>query len=96
MSKMKIEGFRVSSQQSRLWALLSDSHAYRGQCAIQLEGKLDGVALRSALQVVNDRHEILRTGFQSLPGITLPLQVVHANVAARLCLFDLTGLSAAE
>jgi amino acid adenylation domain-containing protein len=74
-----IEGFRVSSQQERLWRLQSESQstAYRAQCAVMIDGALHAESLRVALGDVVKRHEILRTTFHCLAGMTLPVQVVN-------------------
>ena len=71
-----INGFRLSPQQKYLWLLQQDSHAYRAQCAILIEGNLQANALKEALQKVSDRHEILRTSFQRRSGIKFPIQVI--------------------
>ncbi|HEX8558227.1 MAG TPA: amino acid adenylation domain-containing protein [Pyrinomonadaceae bacterium] len=73
----QIEGFRLSTQQARLWALQrGDASSYRAQCAVLVEGALDADALREAARRVVARHEILRTTFQRVPGAGLPFQVV--------------------
>src|SRR5437764_1904087 len=83
-----VEGFRLSPQQKRLWLLHADrSPAYRAQGVIEIEGTLDRAALGAALRQVVERHEILRTTFQRLPGTTLPVQVIadRAPPAERYC-----------
>jgi amino acid adenylation domain-containing protein/FkbM family methyltransferase len=78
MSNETIEGFRLSPQQEHLWLIQKegDGAAYRAQCAILIEGLLDKKALRDAFGEVVKRHEILRTTFCYLPGMTLPVQVI--------------------
>ncbi len=73
-----IEGFRLSPQQKRLWALQQNSlrEPYRAQCAIQIEGDLQGEQLHRAVEQVVSRHEILRTRFSRLSAVTFPLQIV--------------------
>ncbi|MET0623055.1 MAG: AMP-binding protein, partial [Pyrinomonadaceae bacterium] len=74
-----VEGFRLSPLQERVWGLMGDGAsggAYRAQCAVHVEGRLDAAALRRAAQQVTDRHEILRTTFRLRPEMRLPLQVV--------------------
>lgn len=72
------EGFRLSPSQERLWSLqLAESETpYCAQCSILLDGPLDVPALRSSIASVIDRHEILRTSFQTLEGMNLPVQVI--------------------
>jgi amino acid adenylation domain-containing protein/non-ribosomal peptide synthase protein (TIGR01720 family) len=74
----KIEGFRLSPQQRRLWLLqrAEPGGAYEARGAILIEGPLDRRVLREAVADVVRRHDILRTGCRSLPGMSLPLQVV--------------------
>ncbi len=93
-----IEGFRLSPQQSRLWlAQQSDpGRAYRVCSLIEIEGDLNPELLQRALESVVSQHEILRTSFQLLPGMTIPVQVIADEVATTLPSHDLTGISAAE
>jgi amino acid adenylation domain-containing protein len=72
----QIQGFQLSPQQKRLWSLQQDSNAYQAQCAILLEGNLKLDVLKSALQQVLNRHEILRTTFHRPRGIKIPIQVI--------------------
>ena len=81
MSQQIIEGYQLSPQQKHLWSLFEDGGdrtAYAARCAILIEGPLDGEILRAALRQVIERHEILRTTFDLLPEMTMPLQVVNA------------------
>ncbi|BAZ30178.1 amino acid adenylation domain-containing protein [Cylindrospermum sp. NIES-4074] len=71
-----INGFRLSPQQKRLWSLQQDSLVYGVQSAILLEGNLKTDILKSALQTLINRQEILRTKFQRPPGIKTPVQVI--------------------
>lgn len=78
MQAESMEGFQLSPQQEHLWLLqqIDKSEAYRSNCAILIEGHLDINNLELALQDIVDRHEILRTCFPCLPGMTLPVQVI--------------------
>ncbi|MEH1900550.1 MAG: amino acid adenylation domain-containing protein [Nostoc sp.] len=78
MQAESMEGFQLSPQQEHLWLLeqIDKSEAYRSNCAILIEGNLDINNLELALQDIVDRHEILRTYFPCLPGMTLPVQVI--------------------
>lgn len=78
MQAESMEGFQLSPQQEHLWLLqqIDKSEAYRSNCAILIEGNLDINNLELALQDIVDRHEILRTCFPCLPGMTLPVQVI--------------------
>ncbi len=77
MEQEAIEGYRLSPQQEYLWRLCQQHpDAYRTQCALRFEGELDQNLLREVLAQVVEQHEILRTGFRSIPGMNLPLQVI--------------------
>jgi len=79
MEEQAIEGFRLSPQQERLW-LLGQSHqssAYNTVGLILLEGELEADKLQAALERVVAENEILRTTFYSLPGMTIPMQVIN-------------------
>lgn len=85
-----IEGFQLSPQQKHLWPLQqSDPSIYRAECALLLEGYLDAERLQTALRLVVDRHEILRTAYRYLPGMDIPLQVVVGNSAPEWRTVDL-------
>ncbi|HSE19514.1 MAG TPA: amino acid adenylation domain-containing protein [Pyrinomonadaceae bacterium] len=79
-----IEGYRLSPQQKRLWLAQRQSSDYHARCSILMEGKLSQNALNKALQQVIARHEILRTSFECLPGMEIPIQVISDAVAIRL------------
>src|SRR5262245_13643738 len=88
-----IEGFRLSPQQSRLWALQQGvrSTPYTARCRILIEGAFDDRLLEAALNQVVQRHEILRTTFRILPAMTLPLQVIAGDVRLAIRTEDLSG-----
>ena len=77
MQKEIVQSYRLSPQQERLW-LLEQKYPgpYRAQCSWLIEGPLDEAKLRAALNALIERHEILRTSFQSLPDVLLPVQVI--------------------
>jgi amino acid adenylation domain-containing protein len=70
-------GYRLSPQQARLWRSQLLGGAKSAQCVILIEGSLHADVLRDALRLVVQRHEILRTTFQDVPGMKVPVQVVH-------------------
>ncbi len=78
MQKEQLEGFELSPQQKHLWLLQqSDSQLpLRVQRAVIITGNLNIEVLKTALQNVVNRYEILRTNFHCLPGMTVPLQVI--------------------
>src|SRR4051812_46500845 len=86
MQMQAIEGFRLSPQQRRVWRLQqrAGTVALNAGCAVVVKGNLDLAALRAALAAVVDRHEILRTTYAEIPGLSLPLQVIAAAAAPPL------------
>src|SRR5215207_2467540 len=91
-----IEGYRLSSEQKRLWLLQQDNHALRAACALALEGALDGDVLRETLRRVVGRHEILRTTYPTLSGTAMPLQVILDDAPFAYGEVNLRHLDAAE
>jgi amino acid adenylation domain-containing protein len=85
------EGFRLSPQQERLTRLPESGGAFRAICRVRVEGPLTAPVLRGAVEKVVRRHEILRTTFATLPGMTLPLQVIREEAAFDLRVVDLSG-----
>lgn len=98
MQKETIEGFRLSPQQRHLWGLQQNKsqQTYRVRGAILITGNLDKEMLKSALQNVVNRHEILRTSFHCLPGMTLPLQAIACTGEVPISEYNLSGLSPEE
>ena len=76
MNTSVIQGFQLSQQQQHLWALQREGISYEAQCAIRLDGELNTNVLHDALRLVVERCEVLRTTFQQLPAVKLPMQVV--------------------
>jgi amino acid adenylation domain-containing protein len=68
------QGFRLSPLQQRWWSTRADGEA---RVVIRIDGPLDLAGLRTALSRVVRRHEILRTTFEPVPALDLPVQVVH-------------------
>src|SRR6185369_9649135 len=85
-----IQGFQISPQQKRLWSLSRhDEHAFhRAQCLVSIQGPLQTARLRTAIEQVVQRHEILRTSFSSLQGMTIPLQVIHDSGDFKFIEYD--------
>jgi amino acid adenylation domain-containing protein/non-ribosomal peptide synthase protein (TIGR01720 family)/FkbM family methyltransferase len=99
MQNATLEGFRLSPQQERLWSLQQAGGGdapFRALCVVRVEGPLRPDVLADAVAAVVRRHEILRTGFQRLPGMSLPVQVISDEGAARFETRDLAGLGAGE
>ncbi|NDJ18574.1 non-ribosomal peptide synthetase [Myxacorys almedinensis] len=95
-----IEGYRLSPQQKHLWSL-QQSHPdvpTIAQGVLLCQGALQVETLKTAIEKVIQRHEILRTTFQCLPEMILPLQVIQEktnlsiSVAEPLSDYDLSQL----
>jgi amino acid adenylation domain-containing protein len=94
MKESLIEGFRLSRQQKRMWQRQQQdqSPAYRAQCAVLVEGSLDRHLFKAAIAGVFERHEILRTIFQYVPEMNMPLQVIKGDLTAQIDEYDFTSL----
>lgn len=93
-----LEGFRLSPQQRHLWQLqrLDGSSAYRADGEMAIAGLLQVERLKAAVQQVVERHEILHTRFQSLPGLALPVQVIADCTVEWRDDCELSGFAASE
>ncbi|HEY0606587.1 MAG TPA: AMP-binding protein, partial [Herpetosiphonaceae bacterium] len=93
-----ISGFQLSPQQAHLWMLQQADalQPYRAWVAVLIEGNLDQDLLKAALANVVARHEILRTTFRYLPGMTVPLQVIGDPAPPPLDQHDLSNLVLSE
>src|ERR1051325_1925858 len=71
-------GVRLSPQQKRLWSLQQHTVGLpdRAQCTVLIEGRLDTTQLKTAVENVVERHEVLSTTFPRPQGMNAPLQVI--------------------
>jgi amino acid adenylation domain-containing protein len=76
------EGYPVSARQARLLPCAPGRSAgpFRVRGAILISGRLDTVLLKAALQMVLDRHEVLRTTFHYSGAGLGPLQVINEEL----------------
>ena len=96
MQEQLIDGFRLSPQQRRLWALSHNSPAYRCQFALDFSGAGNASLLKAALENVVAKHEILRTTFVCVSGTTIPVMLIHEESPFELQAYDLSHLPALE
>ncbi len=98
MQQKIIEGYRLSPQQRHLWSLqqLDSTLPYRAQFSLMIEGNLNHKILEVALEKLVNRHEILRTNFCCLPGMTIPLQVIADNSKLSVHYFDFSNLDSQQ
>ena len=96
MQNKTIEGYRLSPQQSQIWQVQQSgqSEVHRARCAVLIEGQLNINSLRLAIEKVIERHEILRTTFQRVPGMDTPLQVINGSSRLGLSEYELGHLDA--
>lgn len=91
-------GLPLSYAQSRMWLLQQldpASPAYNVCLAIRLRGPLDTPALRTALQGLIERHEVLRTRYPAAEDGT-PEQIVDAGAELEFATADLRCLPEKE
>ncbi len=89
-----INGYQLSPQQKRLWWLQQQeatSQTYRVQCAVSIEGNINYPTLEKALHKIVAKHEILRTSFQTLKGMDIPLQVIEDETKYSIIYHDFTN-----
>ena len=100
MQEILSESFRLSPQQRHMCALQSSDVAapfpYRTHVLVRLEGPLEVSRFHTALELVVARHEILRTIFPLLPGLSLPMQVIAPTPQLAFEVKDITSLTSAE
>ncbi|HSF40221.1 MAG TPA: amino acid adenylation domain-containing protein [Thermoanaerobaculia bacterium] len=79
MVTSNLTGFRLSPQQESVWRAQGSRPALGFVCQglLEIRGPLDRSLLRHAVERIVERHEILRTSFRRLPGMSLPVQVVQ-------------------
>ena len=73
---VSLNGFPLSSHQRRLW-LRQDRALLCAQAVVLVEGHCNTGLLKAALRHIVEEHEILRTTFQAVPGMKMPLQVAY-------------------
>jgi hypothetical protein len=88
-----VEGFQLSPQQKRVWLTQTRTGSTMSDCAVLLEGELDPVLLKQSVRAVFERHESLRTRFESLSGVDFPLQVPSAELPVEYREIDLSELA---
>src|SRR5581483_4058501 len=96
MQARAVKGYPLSIHQEHLWQQGSQG-LWRVVLRLQGEGVLPLERLEAALQRVLERHTILRTVFEEVPGLQLPVQVVLPEQQAVVWVqqIDLTGLPVA-
>jgi natural product biosynthesis luciferase-like monooxygenase protein/amino acid adenylation domain-containing protein/non-ribosomal peptide synthase protein (TIGR01720 family)/FkbM family methyltransferase len=98
MSQEILEGFPLSPQQEHLWMLqlAQPDVMLWAECVVAITGDLDAGRLTRSLESVVERHEILRTEFRTLPGMSRPLQVIASGIPLRWARANLAGLDSEQ
>ena len=98
MSEATIQGYRLSPQQKHLWLLQRRTRAsvFWSRCAVRITGVVDLERLERAIHWVVEQHEILRTTFSLLPGMTLPAQVIQPQSPECIRRWDVAALTSEE
>ncbi len=86
MDSSKREGFHLSPQQKSAWSLQQTAFT-----VMRIDGPLQVQELKSAVNTVVERHEILRTTFHLAPGIKTPFQVISPEPQFSWQSVDLTN-----
>ncbi len=93
-----MEGFRLSPQQRSLWSFqqTAEGHVFGALATILVQGQLQPQLLKTAVQDIVGRHEILRTTFSRPPGIKTPFQVVGQTSEFSWQMIDVSNLDQTE
>ncbi|MBH8561819.1 amino acid adenylation domain-containing protein [Nostoc sp. CENA67] len=93
----EIQGYQLSSQQKYLWQIQQPaSQIYQVKSVVSITGNLNIELLKNAIEQVVNRHEILRTCYKVLPGMTIPVQVITESGINWKQNYDLTNYTAEE
>lgn len=87
----------LSFAQERLWLLNQlnpEGAAYTISAAMRVEGILNIAAMEATIAEIIERHENLRTRFESRAGV--PFQVIDAPAPVAMTSTDLSGLDSVE
>jgi amino acid adenylation domain-containing protein len=87
----------LSFAQERVWIdsqTLQNSRAYVSSVQYRVEGRLNVEALRESMNIVAQRHEILRTSFSE--GADGPVQHIEGSADAPFSYVDLAGRNDAD
>ncbi|MDQ1924826.1 non-ribosomal peptide synthetase [Massilia pseudoviolaceinigra] len=74
-----LEGFALSPQQASQWRwqqAYGTTAVPLASLRLRIDAPVDLPRLRASLAQVVARHEILRTAYQQLPGMALPMQII--------------------
>jgi amino acid adenylation domain-containing protein len=72
-------GFQLSAQQRRIMTARKDWRELVCQIVVRVEGEFEPFLLKSAIDRIVVRHEILRTTFEQVRGIREPIQMTSSE-----------------
>ncbi|MBD2355226.1 condensation protein [Tolypothrix sp. FACHB-123] len=90
----RAENLPLSFAQQRLWFLTQlepDSSSYNISAAVRLQGRLNLAALQQSFQEIINRHEALRTSFQTVDG--QPIQIIASSLDFAISIISLDECS---
>lgn len=94
MPETRIEGYRLSPQQRRMWELrMQEDSLSMLYCVLTVSGGVQLERLRAAAESVVQRYELLRTRFVQTTGMEFPLQVVNERASVSCDHCDAAGLT---
>ncbi len=97
LSQRPKRAFPLSLAQQRLWfldRLYPGNPAYNVPFGLRLRGNLNRSALELSVRGLIQRHDTLRTSFETDSG--RPIQVVEADSAIEISFVDLAGISSGD
>lgn len=90
----RAENLPLSFAQQRLWFLSQlepDSSSYNISAAVRLQGRLNLAALQQSFQEIINRHETLRTSFETVDG--QPIQIIAPSLDFAISIISLDECS---
>lgn len=96
MSNPTVAGFRLSTQQERIWSQqVGAATRFWAECELAISGPLDEEKLHTVIRQLVQRHEILRTAFHRQTGVSVPFQVILDEPVFDWTKVDFIGAEAA-
>ena len=85
------EGYRLSPQQRREWNRRQEGGGGRSVCLVRLEGEAEEARVRRSLREVVKRQEILRSRYEEVDGMSVPVQVIESEGEVEWEAIDVSG-----
>src|SRR2546428_8865386 len=92
-----VERFRLPPPQRHIWLRQGgEVGPYRVCAIVSVTGAIDPSRIEAALRSLVERHEILRTTYRQLSGMTMPMQVIESDHGWSLDQEDVRALGRDE